>query len=232
MIGKIQRVPLREVWKHEALDFTKWLQDNGDVLNEVLDISLTNAEREQSAGDFQVDLVAEDEAGNPVVIENQLEKSNHDHLGKLVTYLSMVGAKTAIWIVADPRPEHIRAVGWLNESSAAAFYLLKVEGIRIGDSPPRAAPHPDRRPERGDAGGRRSKEGDGRAVRRAGAVLGGPPRRRQEEDPATRQHLTEPVQLGRHWSGQARSVLSTTLSGSTTPVPNSTSTGARASCMI
>jgi len=136
MIGKIQRVPLREVWKHEALDFTKWLQENIDVLNDVLDMSLSNAEREHSAGDFNVDLVAEDEAGNPVIIENQLEKSNHDHLGKLLTYLVAIGAKTAIWIVADPRPEHVSAINWLNESSAAAFYLLKIEGIKIGDSPP------------------------------------------------------------------------------------------------
>jgi hypothetical protein len=58
MIGKIQRVPLREVWKHEALDLTKWLQDNIEVLNEPLDLSLSNAEREQSAGEFNVDLVA------------------------------------------------------------------------------------------------------------------------------------------------------------------------------
>ena len=136
MIGKIQRVPLREVWKHEALDFTTWLQENIDVLNDVLDLSLSNAEREQSAGNFTVDLVAEDEAGNPVIIENQLEKSNHDHLGKLITYLTAVGAKRAIWIVADPRPEHVGAISWLNESSAAAFYLLKVEAIRIEDSPP------------------------------------------------------------------------------------------------
>jgi len=136
VIEKIQRVLLRDVWKHEALDFTTWLKDNLDVLNDALDLSLANAEREQSAGDFQVDLVAEDEAGNPVVIENQLERSDHDHLGKLVTYVSMIGAKTAIWIVADARPEHVRAVGWLNESSATAFYLLKVEGIRIGGSAP------------------------------------------------------------------------------------------------
>jgi hypothetical protein len=136
MIGKIQRVPLREVWRHEALEFTRWLQDNIDVLNDVLDLPLSNAEREHSAGDFNVDLVAEDEAGNPVIIENQLEKSNHDHLGKLLTYLVAIGAKTAIWIVADPRPEHVNTITWLNESSAAAFYLLKIEGIKIGDSPP------------------------------------------------------------------------------------------------
>lgn len=135
-IGKIRRVPLREVWRHEAHDFTAWLRDNIDVLNDALNLSLSNAEREQAAGDFSVDLVAEDESENPVVIENQLEKSNHDHLGKLLTYLVAIGARTAIWIVADPRPEHVSAIAWLNESSSASFYLLKVEAIRIGNSPP------------------------------------------------------------------------------------------------
>jgi hypothetical protein len=136
MIGKLQRVPLREVWKHEAHDFTVWLQENLDVLNEALDLTLTGAEREQSAGSFNVDLVAEDEAGGTVVIENQLEKSDHDHLGKLVTYLTALGAKAAVWIVAEPRPEHVGAISWLNESSSASFYLVKVEAIRIGESPP------------------------------------------------------------------------------------------------
>jgi len=136
MIGKLERVSLRDVWKHEALDFTKWLQDNIDVLNEVIDLNLSNPEREQTAGAFSVDLVAEDESGNPVIIENQLEKSNHDHLGKILTYLVAMSAKTAIWIVADPRPEHVSAITWLNESSSANFYLLKLEAIRIGDSPP------------------------------------------------------------------------------------------------
>ena len=86
------------------------------------------------SGDFSVDLVAEDDKGNPVVIENQLKKSNHEHLGKLITYLTAVAARTAIWIVSDPRPEHINAVSWLNESNAASFYLLKIEAIRIGES--------------------------------------------------------------------------------------------------
>lgn len=136
MIGKISRVPLRTVWKHEAYDLTQWLQDNIDVLNDVLDLNLSNPEREQSAGTFNIDIVAEDEAGNPVIIENQLEKSDHDHLGKVITYLVAMGAKAAIWIVANPRPEHIAAITWLNESSAANFYLLKIEAIQIGDSPP------------------------------------------------------------------------------------------------
>jgi hypothetical protein len=77
-IGRLRRVPLREVWPHEALDFTVWLQDNLEVLNEHLETPLANAEREQAAGAFSVDLVAEDDDGRAVVIENQLERSNHD----------------------------------------------------------------------------------------------------------------------------------------------------------
>lgn len=136
MVQKIQRIPLRKAFPHEARDFTRWLEENIDVLNDCLDITLTNAEREQSAGDFSVDLVAEDESGGKVIIENQLEKSNHDHLGKVITYLVAMEAKAAIWIVADPRPEHISAITWLNESSSADFYLLKLEAIQIAQSDP------------------------------------------------------------------------------------------------
>jgi hypothetical protein len=137
-IGKLQRVPLREVWKHEAYDFTQWLQENIDVLNSALDLNLINVDREQSAGSFSIDLVAEDEGGGTVIIENQLEKSNHDHLGKLITYLTAMSARAAIWIVSEPRPEHVAAIAWLNESTSADFYLVKVEAVRISDSP--AAP--------------------------------------------------------------------------------------------
>lgn len=136
MIGKLQRVHLREVWRHEALDFTCWLEENIDVLCDTLGLRLFNVERERSAGNFSVDLVALDESDNAVIIENQLEKSDHDHLGKLITYLSVIGAKTAVWIVSDPRPEHVSAVSWLNESTDASFYLIKVEAVRISDSPP------------------------------------------------------------------------------------------------
>ena len=136
-IGSLQRVDLRKVWPHEAQDFTPWLAENIDVLNNAIDLSLSIVEREHPAGDFSVDLVAEDESGNPVIIENQLERSNHDHLGKLITYLTQIGAKAAIWIVSDPRPEHISAISWLNEeSSSASFYLLKLEAVQIGDSLP------------------------------------------------------------------------------------------------
>lgn len=136
MIGKIRRVGLREVWKHEALDFNRWLEENITVLNEALGINLVSVDRQKNAGDFFVDLTGEEDSGDVVIIENQLEKSNHDHLGKLITYLTALEAKKAIWIVSEPRPEHIRAISWLNESHAASFYLVKVEAICIDDSPP------------------------------------------------------------------------------------------------
>ena len=136
MIGSLQRVALREVWPHEARDFTPWLEENIDVLNNAIDLSLSDVVREQAAGDFSVDLVAEDESGGRVIIENQLNRSNHDHLGKLIAYLIVNGAKAAIWIVADPRPEHIRTISGLNESSLGSFYLLKLEAVQIENSPP------------------------------------------------------------------------------------------------
>jgi len=136
MIGKIEKVELREIWKHEASDFSKWLQANIEVLSEVIGIQLLNVEREQSTGNFYVDLIAEDNSGHTVIIENQLEKSNHDHLGKIITYLSSFDASIAVWIVAEPRPEHINAITWLNESTSGKFYLLKLEGVKIGNSEP------------------------------------------------------------------------------------------------
>lgn len=136
MIGKIAKVPLREIWKHEAHDFTTWLEENIEVLRDQFEFELQNIRREHTTGNFNVDLVAEDEDGHVVVIENQLEKSNHDHLGKVLTYLAAVDAHRAIWIVSEARQEHIKAMTWLNESGLAEFYLLKVEGIRIDDSKP------------------------------------------------------------------------------------------------
>ena len=136
-IAKIERVSLRDVWKHEAHDFTKWLEENIDVLSDAISRDIENAERERKTeSTFSVDLVAEGSDGSPIIIENQLEKSNHDHLGKLITYLTAMQAKVAIWIVADPRPEHVAAMTWLNESSSADFYLVKIEAIRIDSSLP------------------------------------------------------------------------------------------------
>ena len=136
-IAKIERVSLRDVWKHEAHDFTKWLEDNIDVLSDAIGRDVENVERERKTeSTFSVDLVAESQDGSSIIIENQLGRSDHDHLGKLITYLTAMQAGIAVWIVADPRPEHVAAMNWLNESSSADFYLLKIEAIRIEGSLP------------------------------------------------------------------------------------------------
>ncbi len=135
-IGRIQRRPLRAVWLHEERDFTVWLRDNIDVVAEQLGFELINPEREQAAGQFSVDIVAETSDGRAVVIENQLERSDHDHLGKLLTYLASFGARVAIWIVSEPRPEHVQAITWLNQAGLVDFYMFKVEAVVISDSEP------------------------------------------------------------------------------------------------
>lgn len=137
-ISRLQKVPLRELWKHEAHGFTRWLAENLDLLGETIGFSLTLVKREASVGPFSADILAEDPQSNPVIIENQLEPTNHDHLGKVITYLSNLDAKTAIWITSDPRPEHEKAIHWLNEMLPAdtAFFLIKLEAYQIDGSAP------------------------------------------------------------------------------------------------
>jgi hypothetical protein len=135
-IKKLEIVPLRKAFPNEAHDLTPWLADNLDALGERLGIGLTLEECEKPVGDFSLDLFCQDADGRKVIIENQLEQTDHDHLGKLMTYLVNLGAKTAIWITSSPRPEHQRVVEWLNETMPddMAFYLVKVEAIKVGDS--------------------------------------------------------------------------------------------------
>ena len=132
-IGRVQRVPVRELWEREDTGFTVWLEQNVEVLGEVLGLQLSVIEREQAVGPFRVDLVAEDGEGRLVIIENQLEPTNHDHLGKVVTYFANLDAKTAIWVSTDPRHEHVKAVNWLNESTPADqwFYAVLLEAVFI-----------------------------------------------------------------------------------------------------
>lgn len=137
-IARLEKIDLRTLWKHEAYGFTKWLAENLDFIGEKIGIGLSLVEREASAGPFFADILAEDNQGHPVIIENQLEQSDHDHLGKLITYMSNLDAKTAIWNTKSPRPEHEKAVHWLNETLPAdtSFFLLQVEAYKIGDSDP------------------------------------------------------------------------------------------------
>ncbi len=139
-LGRIERVDLRVLWPHEANDFTPWLADNIDLLNENLpfDIDPDSIEQEASAGGFSVDITGDsvNDGGEPgkVIIENQLGQTDHDHLGKLLTYLSAYQANAAIWIAGKARPEHAKAVQWLNDNGSIDAYLFQVEAIKIGNS--------------------------------------------------------------------------------------------------
>lgn len=137
-IGRLEHVPLRELWKHEARDFTTWLAGNLDLLSEALGLRLTLIQTEVATGTFSADILADIGNERQAVIENQLESTDHDHLGKLITYLSNLNANVAIWITSSPRPEHEQAIHWLNEwlPKDIAFYLVKVEAVRIADSHP------------------------------------------------------------------------------------------------
>lgn len=136
-IGRLDIVPIRKVFPKEARHFTTWMENHIEDLSERLNVYLSVVQREKKVGEFNVDLLCEDKDGNAVIIENQLERTNHDHLGKLLTYLVNLEASMAIWVTTDPRPEHQKVIDWLNESTGAdiSFYLVKVEATKIGDSP-------------------------------------------------------------------------------------------------
>jgi hypothetical protein len=137
-ISRMEQVPLRKLWPNEAYDFTTWLSNNLDLLSEELGFEISLLEREASVGPFSADIHTEGENGETIVIENQLEKTDHDHLGKLLTYLSNLDAQAAIWITPEPRPEHEKAIQWLNEMLPVdtGFYLIKIEAYRIDNSNP------------------------------------------------------------------------------------------------
>jgi hypothetical protein len=140
-LGNLEKVDLREVWKHEALDFTKWLskEDNISLLLDEVGITAENIVTEDRAGNFNVDITADEiQTGKKIVIENQLEKTDHSHLGQLLTYASSFDACIIIWVVASTREEHRRAIEWFNEhmNDEISFFLVKTEVYKIGDSKP------------------------------------------------------------------------------------------------
>jgi len=138
-LSKLERVPLREAWKHEAGDFTPWLAE-AENLNTLVDaLGLGEIElvaMEHPVGDFKLDILCNDSDG-PVIIENQLEKTNHNHLGQIIAYAAGIGAKKVIWIAESFRPEHSAALQFLNDNTTEdlAFFAVEVELWRIGDSP-------------------------------------------------------------------------------------------------
>lgn len=139
-LSKLKKIDLREEWKHEASDFTKWLaeDENLQLLSEEIGIDISLIQTEASVGKFSVDILAEeDNTGRKIVIENQLESTNHDHLGKLITYASGFDAEIVIWIVKDVRDEHQQAVDWLNEHTDEKIniFAIRMELWQIGESP-------------------------------------------------------------------------------------------------
>jgi len=140
-LGKLKQVTLRDYWKHEALDFTNWLakEENLNLLSEEIGIDIILQETEASVGRFNVDILAvEDNSDRVIVIENQLEQTDHDHLGKIITYASGFNAEIIIWIVKDVRDEHKQAIDWLNEHTTDKinFFAIKMELWQIDDSAP------------------------------------------------------------------------------------------------
>ena len=136
--GELASVDLRRAWPNEARSFTPWLADNLDKLAEVIGIPLDLESREVDVGRFAADLLARNpQDGSLVLIENQLEGSDHSHLGQVLTYLAGLEAKTIIWIAREFDDAHRSAVNWLNEHTTDpfAFFAVRLKVVRIGDSP-------------------------------------------------------------------------------------------------
>jgi hypothetical protein len=138
-LGRLVPVALREVWAHEALDFTPWLLANADALGEALDMDLEITIAEHPVGGFSLDLIATDLRSNErVIIENQIETTDHAHLGQLLTYAGGTDPVNIVWIAAEFRDEHRAALDWLNQRTDAdtRFFGVEVRAVRIGDSLP------------------------------------------------------------------------------------------------
>lgn len=138
-LGKLEKVDVRKVWEHEARDFSAWLvkPENLELLSEQIGIDIEPTGTEIGVGRFRIDILAEEpRTGHKIIIENQLEATNHDHLGKVITYAAGLDAKYLIWIVKDVLPEHLKAVEWLNEhlDDEIRCFLIKIEVWQIGDS--------------------------------------------------------------------------------------------------
>ena len=140
-LGKLKEVDIRKVWAHEQYDFSKWLagEENIKELGDTLNLSLTDVETEKFVGNYRCDILCKDEiTGKVVLIENQLEATNHDHLGKIITYASGLDAAVVVWIVSFAREEHASAIEWLNKHTddELSFFLIEVHAYTIGDSDP------------------------------------------------------------------------------------------------
>lgn len=137
-LGTLKEVDLRLAWTHEAHSFTPWLAQHLDVLANEVGIIMEQEGVEVNVGSFWADILARNpQDGSLVLIENQLETSNHDHLGKIMTYLAGLEAKVIIWVAGHFHDEHLSAIRWLNDhtTDSFAFFAIKVKVMQIGDSP-------------------------------------------------------------------------------------------------
>lgn len=140
-LARLTRVDLREVWPGEASDFTPWLAEpeNLRLLGKTLGIELEDAETEEDVGRFSADLVATSAADKQqVLVENQLERTDHSHLGQILTYAAGLEAVTVVWIAKEFTDEHRAALDWLNNhtSDEIGFFGLEIEVWKISDSAP------------------------------------------------------------------------------------------------
>jgi hypothetical protein len=141
-LGRLTPIPPRDVWANEAQQFTPWLLQNADVLSDLLGMDLALEVAEHPVGGFSLDLMGKDETtGEVVIVENQLEVSDHTHLGQLLTYAAGTNPTTVVWVAASFRPEHRAALDWLNERTDedTRFFGVEVGVVRIGDSQPAPA---------------------------------------------------------------------------------------------
>ena len=137
-LGELEEVDLRQVWRHEAQDFTPWLAENLQRLSRAVDMELELIETEKAVENFAADILARDvHSGSLVLIENQLEKTDHAHLGQALTYLAGLDAKAVIWISPQFQEPHLSAIRWLNDhtSEEFAFFAVRLRAVRIADSP-------------------------------------------------------------------------------------------------
>jgi hypothetical protein len=139
VLGRLVPVPAREVWAHEAHSFTPWLLANADVLSDLLGMDLDLEVAEHPVGNFSLDLLGRDLAtGEKVIVENQLEISDHLHLGQILTYAAGTDPTTIVWVAPQFRPEHRAALDWLNTRTDenTRFFGVEINVVKIGDSAP------------------------------------------------------------------------------------------------
>jgi hypothetical protein len=127
-LGKLTKIDLRDVWPNEERDFSTWLakEENINLLSDALGVEIEILQNEANVGKFNLDLLAEESnTGKKMIIENQIETTNHDHLGKIITYASGHDANYVVWIFKDIREEHRHAIDWLNEHSDDETFSLE-----------------------------------------------------------------------------------------------------------